>query len=288
MSRIANTILTNKGTYAEQRVNDKIVDPRYGGQFGHMSDVSTYINHTPYVRKNVIAVMIEAPRGFKDLNDGGRMTAAVKALFENASKTIEGLNQTLEPDFVQTDFGGSGEQQEVISDMKRTRSEPVHGLTERYGRPWASLINFWQTTFGMDPVTKIPNIITMGVRPKDMLPDYTSATVLYFEPDPTFTKVDKAWLCTNMFPKTGVPVEGRRDLVSAGELVDFTVSFTCIQQISLGVERLAQTILEAMVLNGSNPNLQPAFVEKIHADVGAEKNGYIDQLDTMVSKRVRV
>lgn len=275
-ARLADAILQNKGFAKGKSL--PMVDPTLGSSMGHMTNLGSYVNHTPYVRKQLIAVLIEAPRGFKALQDNGRAIATLRELIENASKTIDGLTQTLTPDFVSADFGGAGETHEVISDMKRAKSEPQHVWVERYGRPIGTFLDFWGLTFGMDPITKIPNIVTMGVQPPDLLPDYTCATVLYFEPDPTFRYVDKAFLCTNMFPKAFSPVEGRRDMTAAGDLVEMSIGFTAITQVGTGVDKFAETILQSLTLNGASPNLQPAYLNRISEDVKAASTGYANNL----------
>ena len=45
-----------------------MVDLSKGGQHGAISHFDTYLSSTAYVSRNVIAVLLDAPRGFKLLN----------------------------------------------------------------------------------------------------------------------------------------------------------------------------------------------------------------------------
>ncbi|WJJ55194.1 virion structural protein [Xanthomonas phage RTH11] len=156
---------------------------------------------------------------------------------------------------------------------------PTFVWTEKYGQPVRNFLEGWVLMLMMDPITKAPGIIATGKRPSDLLPDYTGATMLFFEPDPTFTKVTKAWLCTNMRPNNQVAENtGRRDLTQGGESVDYSVEFTALTQVGRRVDEFAQARLNAMSLNGMNPNFQNAFVSAIDPYVRDTDNGYAEQL----------
>lgn len=277
MTRLTDTIIANKA-FSRGRTAP-MVDLKNGGQNGYMTDFPAYVSNAAYIRRNLIARLIEAPKGFSDLPDGQKWIDTLKTLIELHPKSIEGLNMGLTVEVASNPFGGGGEEQEDPTDVKRARSQPVLGYIEKYGRPINAFYNGWITELIMDPITKVPNIVTRGSKkPADLLPDYIGATVLFFEPDPTFTKIDKAWLCTNMWPKSDGPVEGRRDLTSAGNTQDFTIEFTAISQVGLGVNTLAQKLLDEMNLSGANPNARPAFVDKISADVKAGDKGYAETI----------
>lgn len=250
------------------------------GQNGFRTDFEGYVNNSAYVRRNLIAVLVEAPRGFQHLPNPEQWVATLKSLVELHPNSIEGLTSTLTVDFAETTVGGAGEIQEDIANVTRERSTPTFTWTEKYGKPINSFLTGWITNLMMDPITKVPNIMTRsGAKPTDILPDYTSATILFIEPDPTHTRVVHAWLSTNMMPKTAGEVTGSRDLTSAGESVEYSVEFTSLTQEGLGVQLLAQRYLDEMNMNAVNPNLKPAFVDKIEADIRAEDSGYHDQLD---------
>lgn len=290
MARLKNTILGNVayGTYAQ----NPQVDVRQGGQNGPMTDFSSFVSNSAYVRRNLIAILIEAPRGFQDLTNGNGKevyTATLKALIELLPKSIEGLQATLTVEYVENAAGGAGEMQEDISNVTRTRSTPTFTWTEKYGMPIGTFLRTWTQGLLMDPITKVPAVVSQtGNRPSDLLPDYTGMTVLFFEPDPTMQWVTagKAWLCTNMMPKTTGDLQGHRDLTQPGESLDYSIEFTSLTQVGVGVELFAQAILEQMDLTGLNPNLQAAFTSAISADVDAANNGYSEMMSDEAQNRV--
>lgn len=285
MSRLTDTILGARA-YNENG-HAPMVDIRKGAQQGHMTDFTGYVNNSAYVGRNAIAILMEAPRGFQDLSDPDYWVGTLKALVELQAKSIEGLQSTLTVEHVENAAGGAGEMQQDISNVTRARSAPNFTWTEKYGKPIRAFLNGWVLNLIMDPITKYPAVVTKGsAKPTDLLPDYTGMSVLFIEPDPTFTYPVEAWLSTNMRPEGQVAeITGRRDLTAAGEGKDYSVEFTALTQVGEGVNRLAEQILTELNLTGVNPNLQQAFLQSIDADVQAA-NGYQAQLTTMKGEMV--
>lgn len=279
MARLSNTILSADQAFA---VGSKtpMVDPSLGGPFGFMPDYTQYVSNAQYVRRNIVARLIEAPRGFNDLPAGKeKFYATLKAVVEMWPKTIDGLKSTLNVSHEETPYGRAGEMMQQVSNVTRERSEPSFSFTELYGRPLTAFFNAWVTLFLMDPETGTPMISSLANKPVDLLPDYTGMTVLFYEPDPTYTKVLNAWLCTNMMP-TGqmVPIEGKKEPTSPGEQLDFTIQFTAITQHGPGPREFAQRLLDATTLTGANPATRPAYISEISADVKASENGIADTM----------
>lgn len=276
-TRLQNTILGSRAYGQDSQA--PMVNLQNGGQMGPMTDFTGYVSNSAYVRRSVICQLVAAPRGFRDLQNPEIWEQTLKSLVELHAKSIEGLQSTLTVEHVENAVGGAGEMQQDISNVTRARSTPTFVWTEKYGQPVRAFLEGWVQMLIMDPITKAPGIIATGRRPSDLLPDYTGATMLFFEPDPTFTKVTKAWLCTNMRPNNQVAENtGRRDLTQAGESVDYSVEFTALTQVGQRVIAFAQERLNAMSLNGMNPNFQNAFVSTIDPYVRDTDNGYAEQL----------
>ncbi len=276
-SRLQNTILGSRAYGAASSA--PMVNLQPFGQMGPMTDFVGYVANSAYVRRNIICQLVAAPRGFRDLDNPEVWEQTLKSLVELHAKSIEGLQSTLTVEHVENAVGGAGEMQQDLSNVTRARSNPTFVWTEKYGQPVRNFLEGWVQMLLMDPITKAPGIIATGRRPDDLLPDYTGATMLFFEPDPTFTKVTKAWLCTNMRPNNQVAQnDGRRDLTQAGESLDYSVEFTALTQVGRRVDAFAQQRLSAMSLNGMNPNFQNAFVSSIDPYVRDTDNGYAEQL----------
>lgn len=279
MSRLANTIMENRAF--NKHGTAAMVNPTQGGQFGHAPEYQSYVSSAAYVGRNLIAILIDAPRGFQDLEDPQHWVSTLKNLVELSAKSIDGLKGTLSVEHIETPFGGAGEVQQDISNVTRERSAPVFTWTEKYGKAVSAFLNGWVLNLIMDPETKYPRVVKNAKKPVDLLPDYTGMTVLFLEPDPTHTKVITAWLSTNMRPTGQVAeISGKRDLTAPGEGKEYPVEFTALTQVGEGVNRFAQEMLDLMTLTGANPNLREAFVSTIDADVKAGDNGYAEQIDT--------
>lgn len=270
--RLAQAILTGPFTLG---YDAPMVDPRIGGQNGYAPALTEWVNNQAYVAKQTICLLIEAPRGFAYLPDPDYWVGALKALVERHPKSITGLARGLRVETVENAVSGGGEIQQDMIDVKRERSAPNFTWVEKYGRPLQTLIEEWIINLLADPDTKVPNIITLpGVRPTDMLADMHSATMLFFEPDPTHTKVLKAWLICNMYPLATGDITAKRELSAAMESGDFSVEFTALSQSSLGVRMFAQALLNSITFTNANPNLAPSFVGELDADVLAAATGY--------------
>jgi hypothetical protein len=282
MSRLKNTILGSQ-MYGEYSTN-QVVDLTNGAQNGYTTDLTTYVSNSTYTKRNLIALLLEAPRGFQDLNTPDYWVATLKCLVELHPKSISGLQNELTADFVETAVGGAGEMQEDISNVTRSRSTPEFTWTEKYGKPVWRFLDGWIRNLMMDPITKVAAVVNSGTnRPTDLLPDYTGMSVIFIEPDPTHSQVVTSWLCTNMMPKSTGANEGRRDMTQAANEVDYSITFTALTQVGDGVNQFAQTLLSQLMLTGANPNLRTAFLQGVDADVDAVttttgQNGYVSQV----------
>jgi hypothetical protein len=286
MARATDTILGNKGYGVG--ANAPMVNLVHGAQFGSMNNVAEYINNAPYVSCNVIARLIEAPRGFRNLPNPDTWVESLKSLIELHPRVIDGLKMGIEWDFDEKAFGGAGEVQQTPKNATRQRSEPVFTYDEKYGRPIYNFYSGWGRNLILDPDTKYPAVVANGSdAPTDLLPDFRAATVLFFEPDPTHTKVLKAWLITNMMPKSDGETDGKRDITAEGETQETQIGFTGIQQVGIGVIQFAQRVLDSMNLTGLNPNLRPAFVNAITADVKAGAAGFAETLAAAAKAQIR-
>jgi hypothetical protein len=90
-------------------------------------------------------------------------------------------------------------------------------------------------------------------------------TCLFIEPDNLHRSVVKSWITTNMMPKETGPIEGKRDLTSASELLELSIPFTGISQYGLGVNKLAQAILDSINITYAVPYLHKTFMETTDA-----------------------
>ena len=278
MARTDQTLM-DKRAFAE-RMLAPMVNPGEGGQNAHHSNFRYYLANAHYVRRNIIPVVIEIPRGFSLLDDYPLYVNSIKGLFETHARMIDGLKNTLTVDTQGIPVSGDGNEQEEFTNVTRERTTPTFTFNELYGTPINALLEFWITMFMADPISKVPGICTRLNRPADLLPDFYSMTMLFIEPDPTYTKVQRAWLCTNMFPKTAGQVEGSRDPTIVGQTVEYTIEFTALTQCNYGTIQFAQGIFDTMNMQGVNPHFQPAFVDGIDTDVAASDVGFMDKVNT--------
>lgn len=287
MSRLTNAIHPESQAYGSDFGTNAMLNPELGNSHGFIPSYKAYVNSANYVRKNLIAVVIQSPRGFNDLPEPQKWHAAWKAIIEEGSIRISGLQATLTVDNAETAYGGAGEMFQDPTKVSRARSTPVHTHVEKYGKPFNRFYTGWITYLIGHPDTGVPAISQIsGTQPSDLLPDYIGGTVLYLEPDPTHTKVVEAWLSTNMRPNTAGPVEGSRDLTAPGQTVEFDVEYTALTQHGLGVIQFAQQVFDEINQTGINPNRIEAHTQAISADVKRGEYGYAEGIKRMQAETI--
>lgn len=273
MSRPNGTILQSGVAYG-LGANAPMIDLTYGGQMGWAPDQAAFMSNQAYVRRHLIPILIEAPPLFQYFPNSPGFVAALRALIETQWLNVEGLNRGLTTSFAENPFGGSGQIQQDLTNVKRTESRPKHTYLERYGRPIQRFLETWITYAGMDPDTKFPMVTTLpsfqaNGGAADLLADQTTATVLYIEPDPFGRKVQQAWLCFNMFPEGTGDIVGSADKTQDMQTLNVDVQFTALHQVGVGVDAFAQQILNTINYSGASPFMKQAMVQQISADVKA-------------------
>lgn len=250
-------------------------------------DLANLASNTPYVGRNLVPFLLEAPRFFQYAKNSRQLVRSLKALVENHVRTIDGLQQTITVDTSEAPWGGSGEVIEVATNVTRARSTPSMGCWELQGRAIQRFLKWWITYGIADENTKVPRIVADGtVPPEKYDATFYGATILFVEPDPTFQDVVSAYLCTNMFPKTTGPWESRKDAAQIGQNLDLSIEFSAMTDVSEGVMMYAKQLFRTLNIRGMNPNEQKSWIESISADVRAADIGLQDQLTRSASNRV--
>ena len=247
----------------------------YGGQQGWGANIREFLSNQAYVSRPLVCVVLKTPLIFNHLNNADLYHRSLKALMETHSTTITGFDATLSADFDSHGVSGAGAIQEEVIDVTRAQPTPTHTFVEKYGRPVNHLLDIWMRFGMMDPETKHPmaSIIaaSRGSKLTDMGPDLYTATCLYFEPDPLFRYVDKAWLVTNMMPKTGGEITAQRDLRSAQQIITHSVEFTALAQYGAGVNEFAKTILDSIHQVNADPFTLKSAMDKIDESLANNK-----------------
>lgn len=285
MARLTEAILGQKAFGGN--ANQPMLDLTYGGQHGWAPNLTEWVSNQAYVRRNLVCVLLEAPRFFTLMPDPAKWVSTLKSLLELHCRSIEGFNAALTVDTDEHPVGGAGEMQQEVINVTRARTEPSFTFVEKYGRPIQTFIQHWIQYALMDPETKYALVGTLENKPEDLLADWFSASALFFEPDPTHRKVVQAWVTTNMYPKETGEIIGKRDLTSASEILNLTIPFTGISQYGLGVNLFAQKILDGININNANPYTRKSFIEAVSSDVAAAAEGYKKNAEDVGINQVR-
>jgi hypothetical protein len=286
MPRLADTLLTGQAqSYGRQT---PMVDPKYGGQNGYATNLTQLVSASRYRPQQLRVVLLDAPKAFERMPNGEFYINTLKALLELHMEKWDGFQSTLEVNPSEVAIGGAGEMLQTPNNVTRTRTQPTSEVTDLYGRPFQNFLQDWIYYLIGDPDTKTPMINTISnVRVTDMLLDQYSATILAYMPDPTNTKVDKAWLCTNVFPLGAGDDTGGRDLTSPRDSGTLSISWSAATQVGRGVEALAQAYMNSLQLTNANPMMRKAAIEGINANVAAlTQGGFASDLSNLGASAV--
>lgn len=271
MGRVTDAILTNK---AYNQTETPMLDLDYGGQFGWAPTLTEWVSNQAYITRDVVPIVLEAPKFFQLMPNPEKWVSALKALIEVHTISIEGLNMGLTVDTEEHPFGGAGEMQEEYTNVTRERSQVSTTVREKYGLPIATFLSNWITYGMMDPDTKYALSGTLPDAPEDALADWYSMTCLFVEPDPTHRRPLKTWIGANMFPKNTGEIIGRKAKTEGGQGQETTIQWAGIFQSGVGPNQLAQKLLDNINFFGANPFTRAAFIDDIHPDVAASDKGY--------------
>jgi hypothetical protein len=273
MARLTDAIMKNTA-YSKGMLNP-MLDLANGGQFGYAPKLTEWVSNQAYVRRNLICILLEAPRFFQSMPEPQIWVESLKSLVELHCRTIEGFNAGITVETDNHPVGGAGELQDEYVDVKRARTEPSFTFVEKYGLPIQTFIYNWITYGMMDPDTKYALISTLNNEgPDDLLADWYSMTCAFIEPDPTHKKVVKSYVTTNMFPKGTGEIMSKRDLTAGSEILTLTIDFTGITQVGIGTNTFCQRLLDEINLTNANPYLRPSFIQKLDSNIDANTNGY--------------
>lgn len=259
---------------------------KQAGTVQFAANIANVGGNTPMTTRNLWAFLIDAPRFFEFSDSREELTAALKAIIENYSRTIQGLNQAITVEVAETPSGGSGERWQTPTNVTRATSAPVHGMAELQGRAIQKFIKYW-ITYGIgDENSKVPRIVADGVvKAADYDASFYGATVLYVETDPTGTDVVSAYMCTNVYPLGTGPWEGSKDAGVMGQQVDLSIEFAAMTDVSAGTIEFARELIQSLNVAGLNPNESPSAFEGVSADVQAA-DGLKEQLEKGANQRV--
>lgn len=249
----------------------RMVDIRKGGQFGWHADFSGIVNSTPHTSSPLICRVLASPRGFNKLPAHREAWhQSWKALFELHAKTITGLNKTLQPNWGDTPFGGSGETLEVPTGMTRSKSSVTFSFTEKYGLPITRMVEAYHRMFLYDEDTMHPGIAMVAKEEDalDGLMDFYTWTMIFIEPARYLEQANRTWIINNMGIKTSATQESKRDKGSDNELVEFDLEMTGTAQVGWHVDAIGNAILRAMKKTQTDPMRAPAFINGVRATDG--------------------
>lgn len=274
MARLKDTIISNGVGWARGS-NAPMVDLKYGGQMGFSPQYAEWINNAAGVRRNIICLLLDYPRGFDYLPEKQEWIKTLRQLVEVHPLSITGLNASLTVATTSNPVGGGGQQQLDPTNVTMEPTNVSMRWNEKYGFPISKFWSSYIRLLIMDPETKVAGISTLGAnRPGDMLPDMRTFSCAFIEPDVQHNKVIRSWVVSNLFPQSSGEIIGTRDVTADGEVPSIDITFGGIAQFGFGVDVFCQQLLDGIDITGANPLNRPSHIQAIDADVNAVGRGY--------------
>ena len=284
MSRLKTALsgdaaLMDNVAYRKDTGSAGMIDMSLAGSLtDYQPDFGALVSNTAYTPRNIIPILLEAPRGYQKLTNPEKWVAVLKSLMETQSKTITCLRTGLDVEYSDRPVGGAGHMISDPVDVKEQMSTPTHVWDERYGK---AIQKFWMSHIRnmiAEPVTKQPGIMNVTNELTDMLNDVFTFTMLYIEPDPLRKYAIEAWMCTQMSPTNSGTIEVQMDPTAASTVPEISIEFKCVPINNKGVLELAQRILDEINYINAGPQNRPAFIDSVDANVAKGEKGYVENI----------
>jgi len=269
------------------------MDIRYGGQWGALpriggvdSDkpIHEWMHEQSYLRRDVIPVVLQVPKGFSLLPNPTEWNEAIKALFEVHAKTIEGLNSSLTVEHAEHVLGMSGATMREVGNVTReATSITIGGIQERYGNPFEILLDVWIRYMMMDPDHKTPLITRVAAAetlPKAWTAEWYTCTVMFIEPDPLYRMPVHAWLVSNLYPSGNPDIVGSKDKTAGRATKELSIDMGgfALPHTNKRVKALATKIITNLKLWEKDPEdiLLPANTVQTDIENNADMDIFYD------------
>lgn len=261
----------------------------YGGMFGYAPDLTEWVSNQQHVKRNLIIVLLEAPKFMSVMHNPQEWYSGLRALIELHPKSVTGFNAGLEVSVNEQEVGGGGEMQQAYTDVKRARTVPVFNWIDKDGNTIQRFLEYWIRFGLMDPDSKVPMATTRpAYDAKDWLADWYAMTIMAIEPNTTMTVAMRTWVTTNMWPLSTGDITAKREMATEHEIVDISITFTGISDTGLGTNICGQTMLEKIYKKDANPWLRKCFQATTDQNVSSvdQVAGYNQGIDELQKAQI--
>lgn len=302
MSQLDTKVINKTKLFAGSQT--PTLDLSVGGQFGYAPRYNEWLNNQAYIRRNARAYLLSPPKLFQSLTTGAEWVRQLKALIEVHPRDIAGFDFGLTLNVATHDVGAGGQRQHEPVKTVRAESEPVFTWQSRAGRPEQRLLKSWIEMI-LDPNTTyssalyhedITGLSRTDINDGKFFADQYAATILVFEPNHSFTHVEKACIVHNFYPLTTGPIIMESHPVDDLQLEELQINFAGIVDPCEGAIDLAQQLLTETRTNilGANPCStkrsypgRDAIVSDSDKSVGAKRGvGFRYQVDDVKTNQL--
>lgn len=256
--------LTNLFTAAGEFIpgnSEAMVDISKGGNFGFAPDAENWIGDTPYIRQNLIILLLDAPKFMSLMPNSKNWYAALKAFIETHPNTVTGFDAGLTVEVTESAADASGQVMQAYTKVNRARSNPSFSFEKDVANNGIQkMIQTWIQYGLQSPTSPIPLAITLPdftaveASKRNWMANWYSCSYIAIEPNATMTGVIRSYLVTNSFPMGDGGITNQRDMVAGSTVPSFEIAMTAYTTSDEGIDRLAEKLLARISLTNANPN----------------------------------
>lgn len=259
------------------------------GQFGYAPRTDLYAGLQRRIVQKGICILLSEPKMFNDLPNSTMWLTILRDMFEARAKEWSGINYGLSAEFSDTEIMRTEKMSEIIN-VTRAETSLSFTFPEVRGRTIQKLLEVWLTYGGMDPVTTVPRMVTLnsynGNNSRFTI-DYTSATLLCFEPTPEFNDVEHAAIIRGVIPESTGDAELKRAILDGNDVVEHSITFKGWADHGEGARQLAKTMLSNFSLSGANFANNPAGITGVSSFLTSLDAGYASTVSNLASNAIR-
>lgn len=252
------------------------MDLTKGGQFGYIPRIGTVdkdgrvkseiINHTSYLRRDLIPILLNYPRFFDHMPNTSLLVSTLKSLVEERALRIDGINPKLSVEYTETPIGAAGETIVEPTKVRQERSSITFTFSEVMGKAIQRFIEFMIKYGIANPHTNTPQVssyINISNEEYMYTLDFYSFTMAFIEPDPTNQYAVDGFICTNCWFTEAGDRLGTRDIQGPKEKLEITTTINPILTCDPLTVQYCNELLQNLTILRQDPKdiLLPAMQE---------------------------
>jgi hypothetical protein len=269
---------TSRGDFLD-RPDSPMSNLAFGGTNGFLPEImdnaegprfDNWLSNAPYTSSSIIPIPLTPPAGFDLFDDSTarRLRETWAKLLSVHAYTIEGLGATITLETDGRRFHNQSQEIKTVVGSKMEVGMPTYTFIEKPGKPINRFLTFMLNYLSLDYRTQSKTIATDPEIRKLLkgrldLPNLDSGSIMFIELDAFNANVMEVYYFTNFRLLSAGKVEGKRDLGSNKEILEYSIQTEGLFETNPMYKALAQNIVDSMSIFNKNPDdIKPGIATK--------------------------